>query len=526
MASTVAASAAEAPAGGQSFGSAGYRFYVLVVLTAVYSLNFIDRNLLNVIQAPLIAHFQLDDTTYGFLNGPPFALFYALMGIPIAMLADRMNRVVVLALAISVWSVMAAMCGLANSFLFLLLCRVGVAIGEAGGTPPSNSLIGDYFKPKSRANALGIFSMGVTLGSALSNFFGGPIASNLSGPVLKKFFTENHWDFVLGLTNWEQVEGWRVAFVLTGLPGIVLALILLITVKEPPRGFSDPAGVSRPQRMSMLAVLKEIGPKTTFWTAAIAASLTALVGYGLTGFQAALGGRMYGIAPGDFAWNFGGPLALAAAAGTFCGGLLIDRISHKWQNAVGWVPGIGLLIAIPIYIYTWHLPKDQIWIPNADGKGGHAGAGIYLWCVGAACHYAYLGSQYTISQGVVSQRGRASAVAIMLLMVALIGNGIGPYLVGWISDVQMQSLISHETIGAGLKAENCRILINGKPNNTPGYEAAAKLVSPEQLALCKAKYGEGVRDAMTYTALIFIAAAAFFFWSSVTLKRDMLAKPV
>lgn len=523
---TVAAPAGEAPAGGTSYGTPGYRFYVLLILTLVYTLNFIDRNLLNVIGPQIISHFNLDDTSYGFLNGPPFAIFYAICGIPIAMAADRMNRIVVVALAISVWSIMAALCGFANSFIFLLFCRIGVAIGEAGGTPPSNSLIGDYFKPKSRANALGIFAMGVTIGSALSNFFGGPIAQNLSGPKLKEFFTANHWDWALGLADWQNIEGWRVAFVLIGAPGVIFALILLFTCKEPPRGFSDPPGVVRPPRASMIETFKELAPKLTFWTAAIAASLTALVGYGLTGFQAAFAGRVHGIAAGDFAWNFGGPLALFSAVGTFAGGLLIDRISHKWQNAVAWVPAIGLLVAIPLYIWAWHMPTAQVWVPGADGKGGTPQLALFVWGIGAMFHYAYLGSQYTIAQGVVGQRGRASAVAILLLLVALIGNGLGPQIVGIISDMQMQSLISADPIGANLKAEQCRILITGRPNFTPGYEEVKAVVSDAQLLLCRNKYGEGVRDAMTYTSLIFILASAFFFWASMTLKKDMVAKPV
>ncbi len=559
---TVAAPAGEAPAGGTSYGTPKYRFYVLLMLTLVYTLNFIDRNLLNVIGPDIIAHFHLNDTTYGFLNGPPFAIFYAVMGIPIAMMADRLNRVVVVALAISVWSVMAAMCGLANSFIFLLFCRIGVAIGEAGGTPPSNSLIGDYFKPKSRANALGIFSMGVTIGSALSNFFGGPISQNLKGPNLKKFFEANNWDWALGLTNWDQVEGWRVAFVLTGAPGILMAVILLLTVREPPRGYSDPPNSKKAERASMLDVLKEIGPKITFWTAAIAASLTALVGYGLTGFQAAFGGRVHLISPSDFAWYFGGPLALFSAVGTFGGGLLVDRISHKWQNAVAWVPGIGLLVAIPLYIWAWHMPTAQVWIPNPQtcsdlaltleqckaaiaqatataagaplplgtptlvNHGGTPQLALFIWGIGAMFHYAYLGSQYTIAQGLVGQRGRASAVAILLLMVALIGNGLGPQIVGLISDMQMQSLISGDPVGHDLKAEQCRLFITGKPNFTPGWEALRDSLSPAQRALCVDKYGAGVRDAMTYTALLFILASGFFFWAAVTLKKDMVAKPV
>src|SRR5262245_25321852 len=128
-----------ATAGGAvGYGTPGYRLYVLIVLTLVYTLNFIDRNLVNVIAQPIIVEFGLSDSQYGFLNGPPFAIFYALMGIPIAMAADRRNRVIIVALCISLWSVMAALCGFATSFLFLLMARIGVAIGEAGGTPPSN----------------------------------------------------------------------------------------------------------------------------------------------------------------------------------------------------------------------------------------------------------------------------------------------------------------------------------------------------------------------------------------------------
>src|SRR5262249_14522122 len=154
--------------------------YVLLVLTLIYTVNFIDRNLLNVIGPPIMKEFQLSDTEFGFLNGPPFAVFYALMGIPLAMAADRYNRIYIIAICISIWSVMAALCGFATSFLFLLIARIGVAIGEAGSTPPSNSVIGDYFKPKSRAAALAVFAMGVTIGSALSNYFGGPIAQYLN----------------------------------------------------------------------------------------------------------------------------------------------------------------------------------------------------------------------------------------------------------------------------------------------------------------------------------------------------------
>jgi MFS family permease len=523
LSTATAAPAADASAGGASYGTPGYRLYVLIMLTLVYTINFVDRNLLNVIGQPIIKEFNLDDTTYGFLNGPPFAIFYAFMGIPIAMAADRMNRVVIMALCISIWSVMAAMCGLATSFVFLLAARIGVAIGEAGGTPPSNSLIGDYFKPTSRANALGVFSMGVTIGSALSNYFGGPIAANLNGPTLKKWFTDWGWDWAVNLTNWDAVEGWRVAFIVIGAPGVVVALLLLFTVKEPPRGASDPPGTKRVERASMLDTLKELGPKPTFWNMAIAASLTALVGYGLTSLQAPMAQRIHEIPPGQFAWEFGGPLALWSAAGTFAGGFLIDRVSSRVQPAVAIVPALGLLLAIPLYIFAWNVMPDATAGPPAQDSAVYTFARP-LWCAGAFCHYMYLGSQYTIGQGVVGARGRASAIAILLLMIALIGNGLGPLITGWLSDMFMQNLVNADPQSAGLLASDCRIVINGRPGFTPNYEQVAAALSDVQKTICATNYGEGARQSMIYTSLIFIPAAVFFLLSSLTLKKDMIAK--
>jgi MFS family permease len=510
--STATAAAAPSAAAGTSYGSPSYRLYVLLVLTLVYTINFIDRNLLNVIGQPIIAEFGLDDTTYGFLNGWPFALFYAFMGIPIAMAADRFNRVIIMALCISIWSIMAALCGLATSFLFLLMARIGVAIGEAGGTPPSNSLIGDYFKPRSRANALAIFAMGVTIGGALSNYFGGPIARDLNGAALERMFTEWGWTWALNLTDWSAVEGWRVAFVVIGAPGVLVALLLLFTVREPPRGASDPPGTKKVERASVMDTLKELGPKPTFWTMTIGAALAALVGYGLVGFQAPMFQRVHGMDPGTFAWEFGAPLALAAAAGTFAGGFLVDRWSTRFPKAVAIVPVIGFLVTPGLYIYAYYLPTEQVF-----------SIGRPLWLTGAFFAYLYLGSQYTIGQGVVSQRGRASAIAIMLFVIAVVGNGLGPQITGFLSDLFMQNLIAANPDGAGAAASDCRTILTGRAGFTAGYEEAAARLSDIQKAVCASSYGDGLRHSMTATALIYIPAALFFFLCSFTLKKDMIA---
>jgi MFS family permease len=495
MAATV-----DSPALGRDYGSTSYRTYVLIVLTAVYTLNFIDRALINVIAQPIIAEFKLSDAQYGFLNGPPFAVFYAFMGIPIAMAADRYNRVAIVALCICIWSVMAALCGFATSFLFLLVARIGVAIGEAGGTPPSNSIIADYFKPRSRAVALSVFATGVTIGGALSNYFGGPIVRNLNGPALQEKFERWGWEWALNLADWSQVAGWRVAFVVVGAPGILLGLILLLTVKEPPRGYSDPPGIAPARRAGFKETLRELAGKPTFWHMAAGASLVALVGYGLVSFQAPLAQRLHGIDAGTFALQVGGPLAIAAALGTFCGGLLIDRLSARMPTAVAVVPAAGMFASIPLLLYAFAQPTELFYSVARP-----------CWCIGAFLQYSYVGSMYTIGQGVVSQRSRASAVAILLLIVALLGNGLGPQTVGALSDVFMNMELNKTLFASVLNSDLCR-----------NAAEVAKLVADQQSA-CRGAYGEGLRSAMMLTALLLIPSSLFFYWSSRTLKRDMLA---
>jgi len=494
------ASTAVAPgAAGRSYGSPSYRGYVLILLALVYTLNFIDRNLLSVIAQPVINAFNLSDTEYGFLNGPPFAIFYALMGIPIAIAADRYNRVVIIALCIAIWSVMAALCGFATSFLFLLVARIGVAIGEAGCTPPANSLIGDYFKPSSRANALGIYAMGVTIGAALANAFGGPIATNLTGANVEQWLQGQSLAALFPI-DWSNVEGWRIAFVAIGAPGVIIALIVLFTIKEPPRGFSDPPDMPRLSSAGIMQTLRELATKPTFWTMATGAALTAVVGYGLAGFQAPMAQRIHGISPGEFALQFGVPLSLAAAAGTFIGGFATEKLTPRFPSAVAWIPALGLFLSIPFYEAAFFMPTENIDLA------------WWFWATASTLHYTYLGGQYTIGQGVVSTRSRASAIAILLLIIALIGNGLGPQIVGFMSDMFMGQQLAANGMAGILTNEMCR-----------AKDVLATL--PEaQRAICTAAYGEGLRQSMAATALIFIPAAAFFWLSSLTYQKDLVAR--
>jgi hypothetical protein len=213
--------------------------------------------------------------------------------------------------------------------------------------------------------------------------------------------------------------------------------------------------------------------------------------------------RLHGVDPGTFAIQFGGPLAIVAALGTFSGGMIVDRITPRVENAVALVPAIGMLVCIPLY-----------WIAYTCDTANLYSVGRPLWLLAVFFHYMYLGSQYTIGQGVVSQRSRASAIAILLLLVALIGNGLGPQIVGWLSDMFMSMELSQADQGGVLSSALCR-----------NAAEVAKLTT-EQQGICRMAYGEGLRSSMLATLLFFIPSALFFLLAARTLKRDLVAKPI
>jgi predicted MFS family arabinose efflux permease len=479
------------------YGSAGYRSYVLLLLMGVYTLNFIDRTLIAVVAQPIIESFRLTDTQWGLLYGPPFAIFYAVMGLPIALWADRANRVRIIAVCIVLWSVMTALCGVAAGFVSLLLFRIGVAIGEAGCTPPANSLIGDYFIARKRASALAVYSMGVTLGSVLANLFGGPIA-RMQGSDVGAWLDGIGLSWLFGGLDWASIEGWRIAFVVVGLPGVLVALILYWTVREPPRGYSDPPdAVARPQ-LHWAEAFRELRRKPSFWWMAAGASLVAFVAYGLVSFQAPFLQREHGLDVRQAALNFGVPLSLLAAAGTFLGGQLTERLTPRLQTASAWVPAIGLLLAAPAYVAAFYARDLRLVLA--------------LWGAGALCHYAYLGAQYNIGQGVVSHRSRATAIAVLLILVSIIGNGIGPWFVGFLSDLFTARELARSDAGAALTPALCR--------------GAIDTLGDAQRGACAAANSTGLKLAMSTTTGWFVLAAGCFMMSARTLQRDLVVRLV
>ena len=294
---------------------------MLCALTLIYILNFVDRGLLAVVGPELVPELGLSDTQFGLLTGFGFALLYTFVGIPLARFADASHRVWIMTVCVALWSLMTVLCGLAaevtigsmtiGAFWVLLVCRVGVGIGEAGCTPPANSLIADYYAPRDRSQALGVYSMGVTLGGMFANLIGGWVTDAFD---------------------------WRTAFFVVGLPGLVIALIFKLTVKEPPRGCTDPKGTKISDPVPLSEAIKALLEKPAFWLMTAGATIAAFCGYGISSFQSIFLVRTHGITTGEAAIWINTPVALSAAIGTFVTGWLATRLYKTHPGAIAWVP--------------------------------------------------------------------------------------------------------------------------------------------------------------------------------------------
>ncbi|WP_372760728.1 spinster family MFS transporter, partial [Litorivivens sp.] len=273
-------------------------WYALCVLTVVYAFNFIDRQLLAILQEAIKGDLGLSDSQLGLLTGFAFALFYVTAGIPIARWADRSNRRNIVALSLAVWSFMTAISGLVNNYVQLLLARVGVGIGEAGGSPPSHSMISDMFPPEQRAGALGFYSTGVSIGILFGFLLGG---------WLNEFF------------------GWRVAFMVVGAPGLILALVVRFTVTEPRRGMSEAREMSD-DSTSLRDVVALLWQRKTFRHMAFAASLYAFAGYATANWTASFMIRTHGMSTGELGSWLALIIGFGGAVGVLGGGVLADRL--------------------------------------------------------------------------------------------------------------------------------------------------------------------------------------------------------
>ena len=384
----------------------GYKRLVLILLVIAYTLNFIDRTIIATIGQAIKVDLKITDTQLGLLGGLYFALLYTLLGIPIARLAERFSRVNIITAAIIVWSGFTALCGTAANFATLAAFRFGVGFGEAGLSPPSHSLISDYYEPKRRATALSIYSFGIPLGSMLGAVIGGQMLDHFT---------------------------WRTAFMLVGLPGVAIAIALKVLVKEPPRGHSEADGGAAVQTAaanagySLAAEFREIGAvvATLFgnWPVLnmmLGITLVSFAGYGGGQFAPPYFIRAFHLSYGQVGLIVGLAAGLSQGIGTLLGGPVTDRLARVSPRWYALVPAIGVTAAFPFHVLVYTAATWQT-------------AVMFILLPGVLA-YVYLGPTFGVVQNMAPTHRRATAAAIMLFFVNLIALGGGPPFAGWVID--------------------------------------------------------------------------------------------
>lgn len=372
---------------------------MLWVLLIVYIFNFLDRQIVNILAEPIKADLGLSDTALGLLAGPAFAVFYALLGIPIARYADRpgTNRVRLIALSLTIWSAMTALCGFAQNFVQLLLARIGVGVGEAGCTPAAHSLIADSVAPEKRSSAIAFYGLGVPIGTLLGLIIGGIV---------------------------NDLYGWRVALMLVGAPGLLLALVVLWVMREPRHAVSAADAAAAAQAagpaLTTREAMKEIFASRAFVYILIAASATAFLSYGKSLWTISFFIRTHGLSTTEAGLSMAVVLGLAGVIGTWLGGKLADVFGARDKRHILTFPAFGMAIAAPIlflgyFVEDWRIAAALLIIP-------------YIF------NSAYYGPAYGCVQGLVRPQARAVAASIMLFGQNLIGLGLGPFLFGMLSD--------------------------------------------------------------------------------------------
>lgn len=369
------------------------RWYALAVFTLGYALNIGDRYVVSTLIEPIKAEMGLSDSAVGFLTGVSLAIFYVTIGIPLAVIADRSNRRNLLAASVAVWSAMTALCGQAQSFLQLMFARFGVGVGEAGGTPPSASLIADMFGPLQRSLAFSIFALGAPLGAWLGSEFAGNVA---------------------------EQYGWRAAFTVLGLPGIVLALVILLTLREPVRGRLDGGSPSNAAPRSFKETLRYLWHKSSVFHVIAGGTLLTLWSWGLIWWTPAFLMRSHGLTVGE-AGGLLGPIHLVGGTGSLVvtAALMYLPAFRDPRRIMRFVAFVALVATIPsILVYAG---DRSLVVPM-------------LWILIPATYF-YLGPITGVLQNLVPSGMRAQAMAILLFTANVANLVIAPQLLGFASDV-------------------------------------------------------------------------------------------
>lgn len=377
------------------------RRLVLWLLVAAYALNFVDRTIISAIGQAIKDDLKITDTQLGLLGGLYFALLYTILGIPVARLAERVSRVGIISAAIFVWSGFTALCGMASSYAALAACRFGVGVGEAGLSPPAHSLISDYYPPKERASALSIYSLGVPIGVMIGAVAGGWLAQNYS---------------------------WRIAFIVLGLPGVLLAVAIKLLVREPVRGAMEAVPPAPRAPYALREDVRETGrvARKMFgnWTLCnmmLGITLISFAGYGGGAFVQPYWSRAFGLDYAQIGLITGLIGGLSQGVGVYLGGVVSDKLARSGATIwYGLVPAIGIAAAYPLTLGIYTADSWQA-------------AAVWMLFPGALS-YTYMGPTYGVVQNAFPPAQRATATAVLFFVLNLIAMGFGPPLTGWLID--------------------------------------------------------------------------------------------
>ena len=386
----------------QNLPSKSYRTFALVLLTVVYGFNFVDRQILGILAPFIQEDLGLTNTQLGLLSGLLFAAFYTVVAIPIAWLADRYSRVNIISIALATWSGFTALTGLAGSFMQIGLARMGVGIGEAGGSPPSHSIISDMYPKEERAGALGVYSMGIPFGIMAAYF----VTAWIIGPSQEE----------------ATVVDWRKIFIFLGVTGVALAVLVKLVLREPVRGameFGQQAKMVKPPFMESIKILLKI---PAWWAMCLGIAFGSFASYALSTFH-----TKYLIAL-DPTFDFQHLIILlgiingtAYAGGAFFGARLADKWGSKDIRAYGWVPAIAISLCLPIGIGSFWVSSIEVNLLLST---------LFLLFVGI-----YLGPSFAIAQTLAPINMRAMSTALFFFVLNMIALGGGPTFAGWMIDV-------------------------------------------------------------------------------------------
>jgi len=415
-------------------------WWFVLLLGMIYMANFVDRMIISVVGEPIRREFGLSDLQLGVMGGVAFALFYGGIGIPIARLAERVSRIGIVAVATAVWSAMTMLSGTATSYVQLLLARMGVGIGEAGFTPPVVSMIADRFDPDRRATVFSLIAVGVSVGGALGAMVGGWIA---------------------------QSYGWRMAFLVMGGPGLLLAALLWLTIREPVRRNAEE------DAPTLRLVLRRVGRSPSFVSFTVGSGMVALVGFGLNLFLIPLLIRRFGFDLKSAALTFALTFSMATALGGVVGGILSDRFASHHHQRYGMLPIFGSALALPLYLLAIYQDDWRI-------------MAVLLFAATFSL-YAFLPTIMTVTQRLVEPRMRATAAAIHAFGQTVFGLGLGSAFLGLMSD-----WLAKRAYGATY-FHDCLVAKGLVPNG-----------------LCRAASGSGLQQALLLLGLFLLLAIACY----------------